>query len=188
MTVIFVICIITNFDYVQGQMLILSPLTQFKQGMPAQDVKCNTSLQLVLKAEDKSPACVNPHTAVILIQRGWALNYANIVGKESINLSAYQGTSTETFHNNGTVTSNFTINVNINNFKPSNNSLVLQIYYNDGTTYKTVSVPSDMIRPDGFYQYQLTSVSDKNHPVPFKVVATYSNETAIAYAPVFAHP
>lgn len=168
--------------------ILQSPLKQFKSGTPALDVKCNDGLQLIIKAEDASPACVKPDTAQILTERGWAWNYANVVGKESISLSAYQGVSNEAFYNNGTVASNFTINVNINNFKPSNASLVLQVYYNDGILYKTVIVPSGMIQPDGFYKYQLTAISDENHPVPFKVVATYNNETTIAYAPVFAHP
>ena len=164
------------------------PLEQFKSGTPALDVKCNDGLQLILKAEDASPACVKPDTAQILIERGWAWNYANVVGKESISLSAYHGVSNETFYNNGTVVSDFSIDVNIKNFKPSNAPLVLQVYYNDGILYKTVSVPSGMIQPDGFYGYHLIAVSDENHPVPFKVIATYNNETTMAYAPVFAHP
>ncbi len=173
---------------IQGQILNLSPLTQFKQGTPAQDIKCNTDLQLILKAEDESPACVNPRDVAKLVERGWALNYTNMTGMESLSLLAYQGTSIETFYNNGTVASNFTINVNINNFRPSNASLVLHVYYNDGVLYKTINVSSDMIQPDGFYKYQLIAKSDKNHPPPFKIVAIYNNETAIAYAPVFAHP
>lgn len=168
--------------------ILQSPLKQFKSGILVQDVKCNQGLQLIFKSEDGSPACVKPDTAQKLIEDGWAWNYANVVGKESISLSAYQGFSNEAFYNNGTVASNFTINVNINNFKPSNASLVLQVYYNDGILYKTVNVPSGMIQLDGSYKYQLMAVSDKNHPVPFKVVATYNKETAITYAPVFAHP
>ncbi len=186
---ILVLCIISNNPIrIQGQILILSPLTQFEQGTPAQDVKCNTNLQLVLKAEDESPACVNPKDVAKLIERGWALNYTNLADKESLSLLAYQGASIETFYNNGTVASNFTINVNINNFRPSTALLALQVYYNDGVLYKTISVSSDMIQPDGFYKYQLIAVSDKNHPPPFKVIATYNNETVVAYAPVFAHP
>jgi hypothetical protein len=167
---------------------VISPLQQFKSGTPPSDVKCNDGLQLILKGEDGSPACVKPDTAQILIERGWALNYTNMVGKEAISLSAYQGVSNETFYNNGTVASDFTIDVNINNFKSSNTSLVLQVYYNDGILYKTVSVPSGMIQPDGFYKYHLIAISDENHPVPFKVVATYNKETATTYATVFAHP
>ena len=51
-----------------------SPLKQFKSGIPALDVKCNDGLQLILKAEDASPACVKPDAAQILIERGWATN------------------------------------------------------------------------------------------------------------------
>ncbi len=187
---ILIFCVIGSNDsvIVQGQLLIIPPLWQFKQGTPVQDVKCYPNFHLVLKAEDGSPACVKPDTVQKLIERGWALNYTNMADKESISVSAYQGVSNEAFYNNGTVVSNFTIDVNINNFKPSNASLVLQVYYNDGILYKTVSVPSGMIQPDGFYKYELIAVSDKNHPVPFKVIATYNNETAITYAPVFAHP
>jgi hypothetical protein len=170
------------------QIVSESPLQQFKSGTPASNVKCNDSLQLIIKAEDGSPVCVKHDTVQKLIERGWALNYTNTVDKESISLSAYQGVSNEAFYNNGTVVSDFTINVNINNFKPSNASLVLQVYYNDGIIYKTVNVSPDMIQPDGFYKYQLTAVSDEHHPVPFKVVATYNKETAMTYAPVLLIP
>jgi len=165
-----------------------TPLQQFKSGIVANNVTCNQGLKLILKSEDGSPACVKPDTAQKLIERGWAWNYANVVGNESISLSAYQGVSNEAFYNNGTVVSNFTIDVNINNFKPSNASLVLHVYYNDGTLYKTVSIPSDTVQSDGFYKYHLIAMSDKNHSVPFKIVATYNKETAMTYAPVFTHP
>lgn len=49
-----------------------SPLKQFKEGTSATDVKCNKGMVLVIKAEDGSPACVNPNSANILIERGWA--------------------------------------------------------------------------------------------------------------------
>ncbi len=48
-----------------------SPLKQFKSGIPVQDVKCNQGLQLIFKAEDRSPACVKPDTAQKLMERGW---------------------------------------------------------------------------------------------------------------------
>lgn len=50
------------------------PLEQFKAGTPANDVKCNDGLQLLIKAEDGSPACVKPDTAQKLVERGWATN------------------------------------------------------------------------------------------------------------------
>ena len=51
---------------------ISSPLAQFKSGISAHDVKCQQGLQLVIKAEDNSPACVTPDTATKLMSRGWA--------------------------------------------------------------------------------------------------------------------
>ncbi len=51
---------------------VLTPLEQFRAGTSATNVKCNNSMQLVIKAEDDSPACVTPDTANILIERGWA--------------------------------------------------------------------------------------------------------------------
>ncbi|MGI0102646.1 MAG: hypothetical protein ACREA7_08650 [Nitrosotalea sp.] len=55
----------------------LSPLKQFESGAGAKEVKCKRDLQLVIKSEDGSPACVKPDTANILIERGWAANVAN---------------------------------------------------------------------------------------------------------------
>src|SRR2546427_787953 len=53
---------------------IPSPFTQIKSGIAANDVKCQQDLQLVIKAEDGSPACVLPDTATKLLDRGWAKN------------------------------------------------------------------------------------------------------------------
>src|SRR5438445_4729256 len=49
-----------------------SPAMQLKSGILAQDVKCKSNLQLVIKSEDDFPACVKPETAQKLIKRGWA--------------------------------------------------------------------------------------------------------------------
>ncbi|HET7337661.1 MAG TPA: hypothetical protein VFJ23_07200 [Candidatus Nitrosotalea sp.] len=51
----------------------LSPLKQFKSGTTAQQVVCNTGLELVIKAEDNSPACVSHSGASLLMERGWAI-------------------------------------------------------------------------------------------------------------------
>src|SRR5574340_1068145 len=53
-----------------GQAL-LPPLDQLKSGIMIQDIKCIEGMQLVLKAEDNSPACVTPTTAQELVKRGW---------------------------------------------------------------------------------------------------------------------
>ncbi|MBI3640277.1 MAG: hypothetical protein HY223_08190 [Thaumarchaeota archaeon] len=50
----------------------MPPLEQFKSGIAVKDVTCKQSFQLIIRAEDGSPACVRPDTAQILIERGWA--------------------------------------------------------------------------------------------------------------------
>jgi hypothetical protein len=54
--------------------VVESPLKQIKSGILAKNVTCNQGLELIFKAEDSSPACVNPDTAQKLIERGWATN------------------------------------------------------------------------------------------------------------------
>ncbi len=62
---------ITNPDS-QTIPVISSPLKQFKSGIAAQDVTCKKGLQLVIKAKDDSPACVQSSTAAKLVTLGWA--------------------------------------------------------------------------------------------------------------------
>lgn len=49
-----------------------TPLKIFKEGISVKDIVCTEGLQLIIKAEDGSPACVKPDTAQKLIERGWA--------------------------------------------------------------------------------------------------------------------
>ena len=62
---------------IAGPLHIDSPLKQFKSGIGALDVTCKIGLQLVIKSEDFSPACVTPDTSDILVKRGWT--HDNIV-------------------------------------------------------------------------------------------------------------
>ncbi len=48
-----------------------APLKQLKSGIPANEIKCNQGLVLIIKTSDNSPACVKPQTAQKLINRGW---------------------------------------------------------------------------------------------------------------------
>lgn len=50
---------------------MLSPLQQVKSGVAPKDVQCKSGFTLIFKAEDGSPACVDPAVATILAQRGW---------------------------------------------------------------------------------------------------------------------
>jgi plastocyanin len=48
------------------------PLQQLTTGIEPKDVACKEGLQLVIKTEDGSPACLRYPTADVLIVRGWA--------------------------------------------------------------------------------------------------------------------
>ena len=48
-----------------------TPLQQYKKGFDAQDIVCKQDLQLVIKSEDETPACVKPQMAQKLVERGW---------------------------------------------------------------------------------------------------------------------
>src|SRR2546428_2168275 len=52
----------------------LPPIEQFKSGIGAQNVQCHEELQLVIRWEDGSPACVTLQTSNILKERGWTWN------------------------------------------------------------------------------------------------------------------
>ncbi len=66
----------TNITSSVNQLEISSPLKQFKSGIMPQDVKCEQGLQLVIKSEDHSPACVTTNTATALMKRGWSMTYS----------------------------------------------------------------------------------------------------------------
>lgn len=53
--------------------MLVFPLMQFKSGISAEDVQCNQGLQIIIKVEDNSPACVTSQTAQKLIERGWGM-------------------------------------------------------------------------------------------------------------------
>jgi hypothetical protein len=50
-----------------------SPLKQFDSGIALKNIVCVNGFTLVIKAEDKSPACVKPENVSILVERGWAV-------------------------------------------------------------------------------------------------------------------
>ena len=49
----------------------ISPLKQLDANLPPELVICKQGLQLIIKTEDNSPACVKPETAMKLVERGW---------------------------------------------------------------------------------------------------------------------
>jgi len=67
-----VIVVKETCDEIEQKSQILSPLKQFKSGIPAQNVQCEDGLQLTIKSSNGNPACVKPETKEKLIERGWA--------------------------------------------------------------------------------------------------------------------
>ncbi|MBI3640679.1 MAG: hypothetical protein HY223_10305 [Thaumarchaeota archaeon] len=51
----------------------LSPLKQFKDGIPLPNIFCKSGLVLVFKISDGSPACMKSETAQKLVERGWGV-------------------------------------------------------------------------------------------------------------------
>ena len=49
----------------------ISPLKQQDANLPPELVICKQGLQLIIKTENNSPACVKPQTAQKLVERGW---------------------------------------------------------------------------------------------------------------------
>lgn len=66
------------------------PLKQFKYGIPIEEIQCKEGLELTLKSSDDSPACVNPETKQMLVERGWVKRAETelISWKKYITLSA----------------------------------------------------------------------------------------------------
>lgn len=50
---------------------VLPPKKQANLGLAQNEISCKNNLKLIFKSSDNSPACVNPSTAEILIERGW---------------------------------------------------------------------------------------------------------------------
>lgn len=73
--VIFVMLMI-EIETVNGQTnpnvtIFSTPLKQLHMGTSAEGVKCNQDLQLVIKSEDGSPACVKDTSIGRLVRQGW---------------------------------------------------------------------------------------------------------------------
>lgn len=69
---------LSDYDFTL-KLSLLSPLKQFKSGIHPGQFSCMPGLTLVIKSEDKSPACITPATIPKLMARGWttATSYSN---------------------------------------------------------------------------------------------------------------
>ncbi|MGB6786101.1 MAG: hypothetical protein WBE60_09515, partial [Nitrosotalea sp.] len=69
----------------------VSPLKQFQSGIPISNIQCAQDLSLVIKAEDKTPACINQDSISKLILRGWLSTTSSLGQNNTIFGNFYQG-------------------------------------------------------------------------------------------------
>lgn len=70
-----------------------SPLAQFKSGTDPKNTDCNPGLELVIKAEDSSPACVLADDALKLMKRHWAkeiINQSDLISNQIVGIVSIQ--------------------------------------------------------------------------------------------------
>lgn len=104
-----------------------SPPEQTRSGILPNDVTCNPGLELVIKSEGGSPACVSPKNVAVLIERGWARHEsyyydAHVEPKATLNDYVYKG-----------IDSKDNVTVSINN----------QTYYQTTLDYSAYNLPRD---------------------------------------------
>ncbi len=152
----------------------LSPLQQSKSGISVFDVKCPVDYNLIIKAEDGTPACVTPKGTIYLINLGWAINHIILskdYQKQQINVIE-DGVIHK--YENGTFLQTMVVYIFINNFTQSSYPLKIQVLH-DGIPYATNVISPKDILDNGFYKYEFTI-----YPAIFgqyEIVATYDNTT-----------
>jgi len=153
-----------------------SPLEQYNSGISANMVVCQENLQLVMKTRDNSPACVKPETVDTLLERGWAKNTTSTLSgflEQSYRNATYR---------NGTAIDSHDIDVKLYPIGEGSNILV-QIFFVNGTLYKTDSIPITNMQPDGYYRYHIDTRSNNYTSQGFKANISYNNDSVMIYMP-----
>lgn len=133
-----------------------SPLTQFKLGISAYDVKCHQGLTLIIKSSGGYPACVKPDTAIKLAKVGWAKNLSSSTS-DSLPLRLYLSVNSTSIYPGQTIG----INVSVNNTL----SKPVVVYEQDNWGFDIMMVkpcfhtPVEITILGGYYtQYNMTGV------------------------------
>ena len=93
----------TPYDYLKGNLFVMSPLAQLNIGILPFDIQCKSGLELVVKSSKESVGCVTPNSVAKLIERNWmhvfepavALAAAEVASSEEPELETEE-TSSET--------------------------------------------------------------------------------------------
>lgn len=124
-----------------------TPLKVFKEGISVKDIVCTEGLQLIIKAEDGSPACVKPDTAQKLIERGWAKSTTYGTGISPLNANI----SNSNFTLNYSITEgNRILGIHItNNTNTVSLAILLDTSRNGSITLVVPPIMDDMIHNKG---------------------------------------
>jgi hypothetical protein len=129
---------------------LLPPLQQFKSGITANDVKCNQGLQLVIKSEDGSPACVKPDSTTKLVQRGWTKEIVTNTSTESSTLNKTTTNELKIDLSNQTYEAGYPVYVNLKNMNQESTCKTPSISVRDTSDQSIVFGPTPTRNDTGY--------------------------------------
>lgn len=87
-------------DVIEIPKALLSPLQQFKSGIPIGKIQCKEGLEMLIKSSDGSPVCIKSGNKAKLVERGWAFkSYQSYLVQPKIITSAKNQTGLITWKN-----------------------------------------------------------------------------------------
>ncbi len=125
----------------------LPPLKQFKLGIKPNYVQCRSDLQLIIKSEDGSPACVKQENTGILITRGWAKEIVTNTSTESSTLNKTTANELKIDLSNQTYDAGYPVYVNITGVHQDSTCKIPSISVRDESDQSIVYGPT----PDRSY-------------------------------------
>ncbi len=153
-----------------------SPSKQYISGISADSVVCQADLQLIIKNESSSPACVRPETVNILLERGWTKNITSAI------YGVLEQNYSKTEYRNGTMIDSYDIMVQTNITNMSS-ILHFQVFFPNGTLYKSDDVPINNVQPYGYKYHVDMKLDENNSQEGFKTIISYNNDSATVYMP-----
>ena len=110
---------------------MLSPLKQYKSGIPIQEIKCKTGYALVIRSSNGYPSCVKPTSEQRLLAHGWIIPKFEAM---QVNHDETANTTTTTaMHRNVTLSLNDASRTTANTIEQENRTML------NGTSNATVT-------------------------------------------------
>ncbi len=153
-----------------------SPSKQYISGISADSVVCQVDLQLIIKKEFNSPACVRPETANILLERGWTKNITSTI------YGVLEQNYSKTGYGNGTMIDSYNIVVQTNITNMSS-MLHFQVFFPNETLYKSDYVSINNVQPHGYKYHVDVKLDESDSQDGFKTIISYNNESSTIHMP-----